>query len=827
MADLYLKIPSNTSEKMMPYDISELNLTDGRLYTLDLVTDFRGETVNTTAILKRKLSQLFSENHNHVEFIDIKVSRLRGFFVKQVVVDKRNFLTFVTHRNYGDFQGDYSVRVIQYIENQGELTEVIPHPESPLQHAAAHSARPGRDKNLTITIRRGENENSPPARGRVMSNLLSDKREMIAVLNHFNLLGKTDLAAKPTPGIPTIEISLKEPVVTYQDTDPIATNPMLIYEPSPQMHEAGSSELWAHIDVEKGPKPKKLTIEGIVGRASIDEVLHRLKYHGDIVSEPEQKYWSDNEDDPLSKVATGDLVIVMKLRIEINFLFIGNNAFKVFYPNQPIQCSHCWSWSHRLSSCWAKDQSRQSLLQDYVRKWKNQVGYEPRRPMTPQEATGTSSSGSDSSVFTATSQVQTPARSKKEEKKHEPRAAPEARPGSRGSATETTLDQEVPPKPQRHQDPPLASKPPLAPKPSPRKTRREGDQEPQLIGTMGQEALSQDPQDSVLQVKPNPTQKAVRSSNSSPIKPKPLDLPLSRRSDEEAKKESLPQGSPREEEKIISPHGSPKAKKATLGRMSDGEARKESLPQGPTRGEEMMMKTTRRTMNKGTSTSSESDANNEQNDNTRSNKLMDSPANILEDFRNKYQDDAKNNVDSDPETEARPRDDDDKKADEDHNTGAASEDEASDKVDEADSESSYDNGDDDADNGDDETKSITDQRPAKTDTETTDRRQIKKRKASPLERDQKTTGTGRRIYAEKLKSTFFAKVMKIKEKAERKDNPLVTKQNLKLELELLVEKYYEDMFNPTGTLIDPAANANWEAMMKEKDLILKMLVRTK
>ena len=97
MADLYLKIPSNTSEKMMPYDISELNLTDGRLYTLDLVTDFRGETVNTTAILKRKLSQLFSENHNHVEFIDIKVSRLRGFFVKQVVVDKRNFLTFVTH----------------------------------------------------------------------------------------------------------------------------------------------------------------------------------------------------------------------------------------------------------------------------------------------------------------------------------------------------------------------------------------------------------------------------------------------------------------------------------------------------------------------------------------------------------------------------------------------------------------------------------------------------------------------------------------------------------------------------------------------------------
>ena len=49
----------------------------------------------------------------------------------------------------------------------------------------------------------------------------------------------------------------------------------------------------------------------------------------------------------------------------------------------------------------------------------------------------------------------------------------------------------------------------------------------------------------------------------------------------------------------------------------------------------------------------------------------------------------------------------------------------------------------------------------------------------------------------------------------------------KLELELLVEKYYEDMFNPTGTLIDPAANANWEAMMKEKDLILKMLVRTK
>ena len=827
MADLYLKIPSNTSEKMMPYDISELNLTDGRLYTLDLVTDFRGETVNTTAILKRKLSQLFSENHNHVEFIDIKVSRLRGFFVKQVVVDKRNFLTFVTHRNYGDFQGDYSVRVIQYIENQGELTEVIPHPESPLQHAAAHSARPGRDKDLTITIRRGENENSPPARGRVMSNLLSDKREMIAVLNHFNLLGKTDLAAKPTPGIPTIEISLKEPVVTYQDTDPIATNPMLIYEPSPQMHEAGSSELWAHIDVEKGPKPKKLTIEGIVGRASIDEVLHRLKYHGDIVSEPEQKYWSDNEDDPLSKVATGDLVIVMKLRIEINFLFIGNNAFKVFYPNQPIQCSHCWSWSHRLSSCWAKDQSRQSLLQDYVRKWKNQVGYEPRRPMTPQEATGTSSSGSDSSVFTATSQVQTPARSKKEEKKHEPRAAPEARPGSRGSATETTLDQEVPPKPQRHQDPPLASKPPLAPKPSPRKTRREGDQEPQLIGTMGQEVLSQDPQDSVLQVKPNPTQKAARSSNSSPIKPKPLDLPLSRRSDEEAKKESLPQGSPREEEKIISPHGSPKAKKATLGRMSDGEARKESLPQGPTRGEEMMMKTTRRTMNKGTSTSSESDANNEQNDNTRSNKLMDSPANILEDFRNKYQDDAKNNVDSDPETEARPRDDDDKKADEDHNTGAASEDEASDKVGEADSESNYDNDDDDADNGDDETKSITDQRPAKTDTETTDRRQIKKRKASPLERDQKTTGTGRRIYAEKLKSTFFAKVMKIKEKAERKDNPLVTKQNLKLELELLVEKYYEDMFNPTGTLIDPAANANWEAMMKEKDLILKMLVRTK
>ena len=107
----------------------------------------------------------------------------------------------------------------------------------------------------------------------------------------------------------------------------------------------------------------------------LEQVKHRLSYHGEIVSDLEPMVWID----PLERhvgIANGDIRVFMKIKIEFNFLLFGRDAFKVSYPNQPPQCSVCYSFAHRANACDRRHIGRVSLHWDYLQKWKRLVGYE-------------------------------------------------------------------------------------------------------------------------------------------------------------------------------------------------------------------------------------------------------------------------------------------------------------------------------------------------------------------------------------------------------------------------------------------------------------------
>ena len=346
-------------------------LLDGRYYSLDLEVAFRGDPIRNDLALKRKLDSLFDWN---ITFIQVKVARRGSSFAHQVVVDKQNFIAFRNSTSYGEFPGDYTIRVKGFHVNPINDENPFITPDSPVKLASyAQKVKEGSENELTITIRRGKEASDQPAKGLVVFNLLSDMSEVIKIIDHFNLGGRITKVAKPTPGIPTLEIKLTDTLQNLVNQEVINKDPILIYDPTPQSKAAGNTALYAHARIDTGISPRRVLIEGVSGRVDQDELKHLLSYHGEIISELQPQIWS--QEGPLAGVENGDMVCIMRLKVELGYAIINNQAFKVTYANQALQCSNCFSWQHQARTCDKRDENRRDLLHEYKRKWQRQVGF--------------------------------------------------------------------------------------------------------------------------------------------------------------------------------------------------------------------------------------------------------------------------------------------------------------------------------------------------------------------------------------------------------------------------------------------------------------------
>ena len=274
----------------LPHNIHELDdmLQENCLYTVDLDTSFRGETIFSTEQLDRKLSSLFKRD---IYFNNTKVTRTSNSTTSHVVMDKCNFINMVYHNNYGDFDNDYCLQAIGFFHNGPSSTEARQHPTTPAKLVQQFAEKEEDMFELTITIRRGEDNNDAPARGLTTYNLMKDPMEVTRVIEHFNLMDKANRISMATPSIPTLQVRLKEPVTSYMENDAINTEPLMIYDPTPQRAADGNTELWAHLQIKHDPT-KKITFEGIAGRTDLEEIKHRLSYHGEIVSDFKPEVWS-------------------------------------------------------------------------------------------------------------------------------------------------------------------------------------------------------------------------------------------------------------------------------------------------------------------------------------------------------------------------------------------------------------------------------------------------------------------------------------------------------------------------------------------------------
>ena len=352
-------------------DDLEALLLDGRYYSLDLEVVFRGDLIRNDLALRRKLDSLFDWN---ITFIQVKVARRGSSFSHQVVVDKQNFIAFRNSTSYGEFPGDYTIRVKGFYINPINDENPFITPDSPVKLASyAQKVKEGSENELTITIRRGKEASDQPAKGMAVFNLLSDMTEVIKIIDHFNLGGRITKVAKPTPGIPTLEIKLTDTLQNLVNQEVINNDPILIYDPTPQSMAAGNTALYAHARIDTGISPRRVLIEGVSGRVDQDELKHLLSYHGEIVSELQPQIWS--QEGPLAGVENGDMVCIMRLKVELGYAIINNQAFKVSYANQALQCSNCFSWQHQIRTCDKRDENRRDLLHEYKRKWQRQVGF--------------------------------------------------------------------------------------------------------------------------------------------------------------------------------------------------------------------------------------------------------------------------------------------------------------------------------------------------------------------------------------------------------------------------------------------------------------------
>ena len=342
-----------------------------KTFTVELNVQFRGVEITSTEQLRYKLDSFFGTD---VCFKDIKVSKPRAYVLHQVVMDTENLMLLVKHDNYGKFENDYTIEVVSYRINKSTEGLVEDCVDSPMRLCEKVRARDGDEKELEIVMRRGPNPSDPPAKGMQTFRLLSELSEVTKILQHFNLVGKVTRVSRATPSIPTLAIEMTDTVEIWQDL--INEEPMLVYKPTQQSMDSGRvSELWAHLRLDKNQRSKRVTIEGIVGRASLEEVKHKLSYHGEIKSEMTPVIWTSEDTEEMKNVKNGDLAVTIDLIYEINYLVIGRADFRVTYQGQKYQCSVCYSWDHSTKECWRKDERRDDLKWNYNERWKRAVKY--------------------------------------------------------------------------------------------------------------------------------------------------------------------------------------------------------------------------------------------------------------------------------------------------------------------------------------------------------------------------------------------------------------------------------------------------------------------
>ena len=355
------------------------SLSDELLYTLDVIAVFKGENIRSEEQLSRKMEILF-DNVNTVNIMAVRDGWNTRF---KMVVDKRNFMTLICHDNLGSFEDDYDFLISDFHPNLEGNTSCYREPDTPLKMVEKFNNIDGQNRELTITIRRGTDPTDRPAFGMKTYNLMSDPKEVIKVLEHFNLVGKVARVTKAAPNRPTLQIKLTASVLETFDLNNYM-DPCSIYRPSPQSIEAGETELWAHLHRSGDNQRKRLTIEGVDGVSDLEEIKHRLSYHGELLTDLQPRFWESNDDElaGLTRIPNGDITVFMKLNIELNYVIIGRDSFKMNYQNQPLQCSHCMSWLHRYGQCDRRHLSKSALLQEYHLKWMRQVGYMERSPVT-------------------------------------------------------------------------------------------------------------------------------------------------------------------------------------------------------------------------------------------------------------------------------------------------------------------------------------------------------------------------------------------------------------------------------------------------------------
>ena len=123
---------------------------------------------------------------------------------EDVVVNKLNFLNLICHDNYGTFEDDYELFISNFYPNTEGSSSCYRLPDSPLKMVERFNNIDGSNRELTVTIRRGKDPTDQPARGMQTYHLMSDPKEVIKVLEHFDLLGKIVRCTKATPQRPTL-----------------------------------------------------------------------------------------------------------------------------------------------------------------------------------------------------------------------------------------------------------------------------------------------------------------------------------------------------------------------------------------------------------------------------------------------------------------------------------------------------------------------------------------------------------------------------------------------------------------------------------------------
>ena len=345
-------------------------LDDDCLVTCDMGVWFRLEKINSNQSFRRKLTALFQG----IFFHDCRVIRRAGRTYYRIIIDKTNLVNLLESRNLGHFEEDYSLTVEGFhVNNEADCEPQIVTPETPIKEVS--QVKEIGENILKIDLRKSEDKNGPLARGVQTYNLMSDFTEIENVLEHFGVdLERVNALVKPTPAIPTLLVELKTKLSDWIANTDARRDPYLVYKPAPQSERMGRTQIWAHAVLEDNQTERRVIVEGVYQRVSVEELLHTLRYNGEVLSAPTPLKWKDSE------IANGDMMVMMKLKREMNVIILKGEPFKVSYAKQERQCSHCWSFSHKNNECGHWDTDARTLLLDFYKRWQREVRFEEYDP---------------------------------------------------------------------------------------------------------------------------------------------------------------------------------------------------------------------------------------------------------------------------------------------------------------------------------------------------------------------------------------------------------------------------------------------------------------